>query len=294
MSNPFFSIVMPVYNRERLVERAIQSVLDQTFHSFEVIVVDDGSTDGTGNAVAKFKDARIKYFYKQNEERSIARNYGIERAAGQYVNFLDSDDMFYPEHLQIAHEAVAKRGAPEILHTGYEIKDELGKVLARRDQFTNTVNKELIFDNCLQCNSIFIKKSALNEIAFIQSRDAILSEDWFLWLRLAARYPIHCDNRVTSVVYEHSQRSLNQLKAAKVERSILLILENLEADDVFKRYYGRFYNRFKARKFCFIALIFVIENNKSRSLFYLKEALKSYPSVVFAKAFLAVLKKIIL
>lgn len=294
MSNPFFSIVMPIYNRERLVERAIQSVLDQTFQSFEVIVVDDGSTDGTRNAVAKFRDERIRYFYKQNEERSIARNYGIERAAGQYVNFLDSDDIFYPQHLQTAYDALQQRGAPEILHTGYEIKDESGKVLTRRDRFSDTLNKDLIFDNWLQCNSIFIKKGVLNEIAFIQSPYAILSEDWFLWLRLAARYTVHCENRVTSVVYEHSQRSLNQLKADKVERSIRLILENLDADEVFKRYYGRFYNRFKARKFCFIALIFVIENNKSRSLFYLKEALKIYPSVFFAKAFLAVFKKIIL
>jgi len=99
MKEPFFSIILPTFNRASYLEKAIGSVLSQTFEDFELIIVDDGSTDNTRTVVENWQDDRLNYFFKQNEERSIARNFGIARAHGRYVNFLDSDDYFYPHHL---------------------------------------------------------------------------------------------------------------------------------------------------------------------------------------------------
>jgi glycosyltransferase involved in cell wall biosynthesis len=96
---PIFSVIIPTYNRADLVSRAIQSVLSQTLTDFELIVVDDGSTDKTKEAVVRLKDTRIQYIYQQNKGRCAARNIGAAQARGQYLTFLDSDDEALPEWL---------------------------------------------------------------------------------------------------------------------------------------------------------------------------------------------------
>ena len=99
--NPYlFSIVIPSYNRAHFISHAIQSVIDQTFQNWELIIIDDGSTDNTKDVVLSFDDIRIKYVYQKNQERSIARNNGIKRAKGIWICFLDSDDYYHKTHLQ--------------------------------------------------------------------------------------------------------------------------------------------------------------------------------------------------
>lgn len=94
------SIVVPVYNGEKYLNQTLDSVLSQTWRDFEVIVVDDGSTDGTQKIVGQYKDDRLKYFYKENGGPSSARNYGIESASGEYIAFLDADDIWESEKLE--------------------------------------------------------------------------------------------------------------------------------------------------------------------------------------------------
>ena len=110
----FFSIVIPTYNRGELLSNAINSILSQEFSDFEVIVVDDGSTDNTRELVEDLvkKNQSIKYFFKINEERSIARNYGIMRALGRYISFLDSDDLLYVNHLKVAYDLLKRNTFP--------------------------------------------------------------------------------------------------------------------------------------------------------------------------------------
>src|SRR5258705_128554 len=108
---PVFSVIIPTYNRTEFMTRTIQSVLDQTFKSFEIIIVDDGSTDNTETILQPLiqQHSNISYFKKKNEERGAARNFGIMRAKGNYVTFLDSDDIFYPGHLQEAMELLRRK-----------------------------------------------------------------------------------------------------------------------------------------------------------------------------------------
>ena len=96
---PLFSVIIPVYNRTELLKRAVGSVLRQDFADFEVLVVDDGSADDIRSIVAGFADVRIRYFRQANRGASAARNAGIEQARGEYVAFLDSDDIYLPHHL---------------------------------------------------------------------------------------------------------------------------------------------------------------------------------------------------
>ena len=95
-----FSIIIPTFNRAILISKAIQSVIDQRYTNWELIIVDDGSSDNTKEVVANFNDNRIKYFFKINEERGIARNFGIDKAGGDYISFLDDDDYYLPEFLE--------------------------------------------------------------------------------------------------------------------------------------------------------------------------------------------------
>jgi glycosyltransferase involved in cell wall biosynthesis len=114
--NPFFSIIIPLYNREKTISRAIESILNQTFQDFEIIVVDDFSTDQSAEIVHKLKilDARIKYIKNEiNQERCISRNKGIQIALGKYICFLDSDDYHLPIHLETFYHKILEKKEPK-------------------------------------------------------------------------------------------------------------------------------------------------------------------------------------
>jgi glycosyltransferase involved in cell wall biosynthesis len=100
---PMFSVIIPVYNRADLLKRAVGSVLRQDFADFEVIVIDDGSVDDIKSIVVGFSDIRLRYVRQANRGASAARNAGIDRARGEYVAFLDSDDVYLPHHLATMH-----------------------------------------------------------------------------------------------------------------------------------------------------------------------------------------------
>jgi glycosyltransferase involved in cell wall biosynthesis len=114
--NPFFSIIIPLYNREKTISRAIESILNQTFQDFEIIVVDDCSTDYSAEIVHKLMilDVRIKYIKNEiNQERCISRNKGIQIALGKYICFLDSDDYHLPIHLETFYHKILEEKEPK-------------------------------------------------------------------------------------------------------------------------------------------------------------------------------------
>ena len=130
---PFFSIILPTYNRASFLKRSIGSVLAQTFADWELIVMDDGSRDQTKEVVTSFKDPRIRYFYQENRERSAARNNGIARAKGEWICFLDSDDAFMADHLEVFQSRIITgMHVPAIFVAGIQVQHEDG-VLFKRD-----------------------------------------------------------------------------------------------------------------------------------------------------------------
>lgn len=115
---PFFTIIIPTYNRAHVIDQTIQSVLDQTYTDWELIVVDDGSTDDTAIQMAKYNDPRILYYQKQHAERSAARNYGMAQASGSYICFLDSDDEYLPNFLSLHYEAILANPSYKVFRVG--------------------------------------------------------------------------------------------------------------------------------------------------------------------------------
>ncbi|MFD2433455.1 glycosyltransferase family 2 protein [Mesonia maritima] len=97
---PFFSVVIPLFNKENHIYDTLTYILNQTFPDFEVIVVNDGSTDNSSNIVENFSDSRIRLFHQENQGASVARNFGISRAQSKYIALIDADDIWYSTHLE--------------------------------------------------------------------------------------------------------------------------------------------------------------------------------------------------
>lgn len=292
MASNYFSIVLPTYNRAAYLPVAIQSVLDQTFVDFELIIVDDGSTDTTAEVVSKFADPRIKYFKKENEERSIARNFGIGHATGRYINFLDADDYFYSHHLKTAYTHLKTLNEPETLHLGYELIRKKA-IVGRYNNFTVDINRNLAFLNTLSCNAMFIRSDVARQFNFIADSRAVVSEDWYVWLRLAARFKIHYVNEITSAIHDHDHRSLSNTNPLKFENSINVILHHLDTDSRVIQYYGSDYRHFKSENLSLVALYYSDRGIRNKALSYLLESFKEYPQIIARRRFWAIIRNLI-
>jgi glycosyltransferase involved in cell wall biosynthesis len=294
---PFFSIVVPTYNRKKFLPIALNSLLLQRFSDFEIIVVDDGSSDGTKDAISSMisSDPRIKYYYKENEERSIARNFGISLAKGKYIGFLDSDDRVYPNHLEVAHKLLLRNSFPPIGHLGYEIVDEKHETILIRNNLDERIKEKLIEENVLHGNAIFVRREVANEFKFIHSRYAIVSEDWYVWLRLVVRYNICVDNTVTSTVFHHKSRSLLNINPELLVTSTEILIEHLKMDDLFCSAYRDRIGYHFSNHYTLLTLILALsKRQKGKTIKYLCKALSYDFRVVFRRRFLASIKHLIL
>jgi glycosyltransferase involved in cell wall biosynthesis len=117
---PFYTIIIPLYNKEAHIKATLDSVLAQTFENFEVIIVNDGSTDRSMDIISTFKDKRIQIINKKNEGVSTARNLGIKNAKGDFIAFLDADDIWYPTHLEDLKNLIAHFPNCGLYCTAYE------------------------------------------------------------------------------------------------------------------------------------------------------------------------------
>ena len=179
------SVIIPAYNQAGYLAQAIRSVLDQTFRDFEIIVVDDGSTDKTPEVARWIRDRRLRYVRQENRGLSAARNTGIRESAGEYLTFLDSDDLFLPEKLELLLGALETR--PEAgIAAGQAIPiDEDGNPVGRIfDKPLPEDPTRLLLENPLHVGSVLLRRSWRERVGFFD--ETLRSyEDWDMWLRLA-------------------------------------------------------------------------------------------------------------
>jgi len=289
---PFFSVVIPTYNRAWFIKKAIESVLAQSFQDFEIIVVDDGSTDDTESVVSGIASNKIHYHKKNNAERAAARNFGAKKASGEYINFLDSDDILYANHLQEAYEFYKAHSGIEIFHLGYDVKDEDGRVLRKVDNI-KSINDQIVSGNLLSCNGVFVRKEEILKNPFNEDRSLSSLEDWELWIRMSARYTFKHTNVITSTVIQHEERSVMTPDVQKIIQKVESLVNYILQDEVNKKYFGKKINKAVASAWTYTALHLAIANhNKKQILTYLWKGLTTYPGEVFKKRFLVILKKI--
>jgi len=203
-----FSIIIPTFNRSHLISIAIKSVLDQTFSDWELIIVDDGSTDNTKEIVSGFKDERIKYIYQKNSERSAARNRGIEHANSGWICFLDSDDKYLPDHLETLNNELCIDSLPRLIVTGtlIQVNGQLKKNPLINSESHNVLME--IWTKFILMNSVCVHFSILQNNHFdIRYK---YWEDTHLWLRIAAQFPFQQIEKYTTCQISNEEGTVNQ------------------------------------------------------------------------------------
>jgi glycosyltransferase involved in cell wall biosynthesis len=182
---PKVSVIIPAYNQSRYLSQAVSSVLAQSMGDWEALIVDDGSTDNTGEVARSFSDPRIRYIYQENRGLSGARNTGIRNSAASYISFLDSDDLFLPQKLELLLGEMERH--PEIgLAAGQAIPvNEEGRVVGKT--FSTPLperGERLLLGNPLHVGSVLLRREWQERAGFFD--ETLRSyEDWEMWLRLA-------------------------------------------------------------------------------------------------------------
>ena len=204
------SVVIPLYNKEQHIANTIRTVLGQSFQDFEIVIVNDGSTDGSCEEVQKVEDSRIRLIHQANAGVSAARNRGIEEAAGEYIAFLDADDEWKPDYLATQHALTKKYPQCSVFAVNYEFRNAQGKVtptIIRKLPFTGEDGVLTNYFEVASCShppicsiSIMVRKSAIQAIGGFPV-GVKSGEDLLTWARLACRYEIAYCKESKSMYY---------------------------------------------------------------------------------------------
>lgn len=252
------SVVIPLYNKEKQIAHTLQSVLNQTFQDFEVVIVDDGSTDGSVAEVEKLCDSRIRLIHQENAGVSAARNRGIEEAKSDLIAFLDADDEWKPEYLATQYYLSQKYPDCNVFACNYEFRDTEGKVTTTIIRKLPFIGEDGILSNYFEvascshppiCSiSIMVRKSAIQAIGGFPT-DVSHGEDLLTWANLAVRNEIAYTRQVCSIYclgadYGVNSKPVNipQGNVVGEKLELLLVDSSLgKRKKSLKKYIGRWY-----------------------------------------------------
>ena len=229
------SVIIPTYNRKETLSRALESVFEQTFEPFEILIIDDGSDDGTQEWIRE-NYPLVKYIYQDNAGVSNARNNAIRISKGEWIALLDSDDEWLPDKLKNQVRLINNNPSYKFCHTN--------EIWIRDGVRVNQMKKHQkyggqIFEHCLDIcrispSSSLIKKSVFEEIGFFDETLKVC-EDYDLWLRIAARYPVlFLDQPLIKKYGGHSDQLSKVLKG--IEQYRIQSLEKIILSNILTKY----------------------------------------------------------
>jgi len=271
MSKYFFSVVIPSYNREVLLPETIDSILKQEFTDFEIIIVDDGSKDNTDKVILElYKDFnQIRYYKKINEERGRARNYGFEKATGEYVVFFDSDDLMLPHHLQICYEHINRLNKPNFIATKHLLIDQHGKKSYNQSKsFAQDwySYKDLMIGNWL-ASHFAVKKNNPDLILYEEDRSYAILEDWIFLIMNLFKDKIYLIDDYSIHQRIHDGRSMNNntIIIERREMANQYLIDRLDFSKAEE-------TKLSAYSYYFCAIHAYLEKDKSSALAFAKKA----------------------
>jgi len=218
--NNLVSIIIPVYNTEKYIKETILSVINQSYQDWELIIIDDGSTDGSAEIIQAIDDKRVKYYYQQNASQAVARNRGIKLAKGEFIAFLDADDLWEPSKLE-RQLGLFDNGKVGLTYTNCSTIDSSSSIQeadCETNFYKGNVYETIISGNIVSNSSVIVRSEILssNELWFRERRKGV--EDWDLWIRIAKvtefdyiqdsllKYRVHPDNTSSDeVLMKNSQ-----------------------------------------------------------------------------------------
>ena len=193
---PKFSVVIAVFNKEKYIADTLKSVLDQTFTDFEVVILNDGSTDNCEAEILKFSDPRIRYFSKENQGASATRNFTIQQAKAEYITLMDADDYWYPFYLEEQNRLINEFPEESVFATATELKRN-GKTF-KSNYSVDTEKKDSVLvdyfeasqlDSILLSISTVLKKDVFEEVGWYNP-NIKSGEDTDLYVRIGLKYKV--------------------------------------------------------------------------------------------------------
>lgn len=187
---PLVSVVIATFNLAAYVPLAVKSVMDQTYKNIEVIIIDDGSTDDTREAVRPYlNDPRVRYLYQENKGQAAAKNYGVRESRGEYIAFLDADDMWMPEKLEMQLPLFSRSKLVGVVFSRSLYIDEKGVEcgIVNQELFRGRVSGPLLIDNFVGFGSSVVRKECFDRLEGFRE-DVRMGIDYDLWLRFSTQY----------------------------------------------------------------------------------------------------------
>jgi glycosyltransferase involved in cell wall biosynthesis len=212
----FFSVVIPVYNKANFLAYTLGSVISQEFKDFEIILVNDGSTDNSLEVLHQFKDERIKIFNQKNQGASSARNLGVEKADSKWIALLDADDFWYADHLQELYNCIQKFSEADVVSNAYEIK--LSEDYTKTINYSRDIPKKALFiedyfsysykDPLFWTSTIAFKKECFKKIGGFDT-DLKTGQDLDLIIRFALNFNLYYNPKVTLKYIRFTENNLS-------------------------------------------------------------------------------------
>lgn len=229
---PKFSVIIPLYNKEHHIKNTIQSVLQQSFNDFELLIINDGSTDSSVPKVKEFTDSRIRLEHQENKGVSVARNNGIQLAKGTYICFLDADDFWYPNFLETFNKLITKYSDCYVFSAAFEVETKWNTFVSR---YSITDTKEDLIVNffdaskketVLWTSCAVFHKSVFDNVGMFDATIKI-AQDTDLWIRIGLHYPIAFTWNVLAI-YKYDEHSLSKRTDNSADRLNFKKFEEVE------------------------------------------------------------------
>lgn len=262
-----FSVIIPLYNKELSVRNTINSVLNQTFKEFEVIIVNDGSTDNSLEIVQQFKDDRIRIIDKPNGGVSSARNRGIKEAKYEWITFLDADDLWEDNHLQILNDMIADYCQYKVFCTSYIKSNQK----LPQTQNNNVVVIEDYFKEAIQHHFFWTSVTCIHNTVFQDVGDFNIhlnrGEDLELWARIGRKY-IFVQSKVVTAIYRVDAENRSDIINYNIKKSFLSTIDVRKIQSLSEKEYLKILlnNSFKR---------FLKKGDLKNSIFILKKILRT-------------------
>ena len=212
---PSISVIIPLYNKARYIERAIFSVLKQTYQDYEIIIVDDGSTDGSADIVKSINDERIRYVWQENSGPGAARNKGIALSLGEIIAFLDADDEWEPEFFSSGVDILNRFQHIAFVSFDYRVSDPTIENKRRNigndkkiSEGINIIKHEFMPENFYgfinfmwTCSGVFRKCAVVNVGGFYEKNHCTFGEDRYLWIKLVLNYKFYISEKILATYH---------------------------------------------------------------------------------------------
>jgi glycosyltransferase involved in cell wall biosynthesis len=218
------SVITPTYNRARFLPAAVASVLSQTFGDFELIIVDDGSEDNTPDVLKPFlADRRVRYVYQENKGQSHARNLALKQATGDFIAFLDSDDVWARDKLEKQLAVFRANSEVDIVHGDEATINEQGSVVSLQNmrRYSGRITRYLLADNSVSITTALVRRRCFDEMGGFDTSVGV-ADDYELWLRFSAKYRFqYIPEIVAAYRIMENQISSNKIKRFETNEVII-------------------------------------------------------------------------